>query len=93
VLFLMPESTEFRSWYPPPTQEQLSAYLASLRREYGTPLMDARGWVPNDEFWDGHHMLREGAAAFTQRFAAEVVSPLVEDHGGTIAGSRPAPNE
>jgi hypothetical protein len=86
VLFLMPESSEFRSWYPPVARERLSAYLASLRRDYDTPLIDARDWIPDDDFWDGHHLLRNGAAAFTQRFAAEVLSPLIEEQRGSIAG-------
>ena len=36
-------------------------------------LIDARGWLPDDAFTDGHHPLRRGAAAFstllTQRVA------------------------
>jgi hypothetical protein len=79
VLFLMPESTEFRGWYPPPARERLSTYLASLRREYAVSLVDARGWLPDEDFWDGHHLLRDGAATFTRRFATEVVVPLIEE--------------
>jgi hypothetical protein len=78
VLFLMPEASDFRGWYSPPARERLCAYLASLRRDYGTPLIDARGWIPDDDFWDGHHLLRDGAAVFTRRFAAEVLSPLLD---------------
>jgi hypothetical protein len=89
VLFLMPESSEFRSWYPPPARERLSAYLASLRRDYGTPLIDARSWIPDDDFWDGHHLLRGGAAAFTQRFAAEVLSARIEKQRGNTSGDGP----
>jgi hypothetical protein len=70
VLFLMPESSEFRGWYPPPAREHLSEYLDSLRRDYVTPLIDARDWVADGEFWDGHHLLRGGAEVFTRRFAA-----------------------
>jgi hypothetical protein len=93
VLFLMPEASEFRGWYPPVAQERLSAYLASLRRDYGTPVIDARGWIADDQFWDGHHLLRDGAASFTERFAAEILSPLIEEPRGRIAGSRPAATE
>jgi hypothetical protein len=76
VLFLMPEASEFRGWYAPATEHQLSEYLASLRREYGTPLIDARRWMADDDFWDSHHLLRGGAAAFTRRFAAEGLQGL-----------------
>lgn len=77
VLFLMPEASEFRSWYPPPARARLAAYLAALQREYGTPVIDARHWIPDRDFWDSHHLLRPGAAAFTQRFGAEVIRPLL----------------
>jgi hypothetical protein len=73
VLFLMPEASEFRGWYPPTAEVRLSEYLAGLRREYDTPLIDARRWMPDDDFWDSHHLLRGGAAAFTRRFDTEAL--------------------
>lgn len=72
VLFLMPESSEFRGWYSTLALHRLSDFLAALRRDYGTPLLDARHWIGDGEFSDGHHLLRRGAAAFTVWFAAEV---------------------
>jgi hypothetical protein len=73
VLFLMPEASEFRAWYPPATLEQLSAYLAALQQEYGIPLIDARRWVADADFYDGHHLLLDGATVFTRRFGTEVL--------------------
>jgi hypothetical protein len=73
VLFLMPEAREFRSWYPSSTQERLSDYLAALQQEYGHPLIDARCWVPDSDFCDGHHVLRHGAAKFTLRFGKQLL--------------------
>jgi hypothetical protein len=75
MLFLMPEASEFRAWYPPAAVTQLSAYLAALQREYGIPLIDARGWIADEDFYDGHHLLLHGATAFTHRFGAEVFQP------------------
>ncbi len=74
VLFLMPEASEFRDWYPPAAERRLSDYLDCLRRDYGTAIIDARGWIADDDFWDSHHLLRGGAVAFTERFGAEVLS-------------------
>jgi hypothetical protein len=74
VLFLMPEASEFRSWYTPAALERLSAYLASLQQDYGLPLIDARRWISDDDFWDGHHLLRHGAATFTERFGSRILS-------------------
>jgi hypothetical protein len=72
VLFIMPEASEFRSWYAPSAQERLTAYLATLQKEYGLPLIDARHWVADGDFCDGHHLLRNGAATFTQRFGRQL---------------------
>jgi hypothetical protein len=76
VLFLMPESSEFRGWYPLEARRQLSNYLAALGGDYSAPLIDARRWIEDSDFSDGHHLLSRGAAVFTQRFANEVCSFL-----------------
>lgn len=88
VLFLMPEAREFRGWYPPEALRRLSDYLAALRDEYGAPVIDARSWIDESEFSDGHHLLSRGAAAFTRRFAAEVQSTLNQE---TVACQRRTP--
>jgi hypothetical protein len=75
TVLLMPESSEFRSWYAHGAEGQLSRYLDELRRD-GTPVVDARGWVSDNGFRDGHHLLPVGADAFTERFGREVL-PLL----------------
>jgi hypothetical protein len=40
------------------------------------PLLDGRTWLTEDDFWDGHHLLPRGAAAFTARFERELTAPL-----------------
>jgi hypothetical protein len=67
TLVLMPESEEFRSWYPQATTEKLQAYLRSL----AVPVVDGRDWLKADAFTDGHHMLVVGAEAFTKRLIQE----------------------
>ena len=74
VLFLMPESDEFRAWYSPEAHRSLSSYVSDLQTEYKLPAIDARDWFDKSEFSDGHHLLKRSAVAFTQRFAREVVS-------------------
>lgn len=88
VLFLMPESSEFRSWYPPEALCQLSDYLERLRRDYDAPVIDARCWLANWFFSDGHHLLRRGAELFTRRFSGEVLSVLDR---ATLASRRRTP--
>jgi hypothetical protein len=71
LLILMPESPAFRAVYPPGAIHQLADYLGRLHREYAVPVLDARTWVGEDGFWDGHHLLPAGAAEFSRRLGRE----------------------
>jgi hypothetical protein len=71
LLVLMPESPAFRDLYPPAALRTLAAYLDGLTGEYAVPLLDARTWVGEDGFWDGHHLLPAGAVAFSHRLGRE----------------------
>ncbi len=81
VLLLTPESSEFRSWYPPAARAEVEHYCAWLSQEYDVPLIDARDWLPDEAFTDGHHATPEGAILFTQRLGQRVLQPLVEGTG------------
>lgn len=78
VLLLMPEGSEFQSWYAPWALPQIDAYCRGLSRDFGVPLVDARHWLPDNLFTDSHHPLRPGAMLFTERLAREVLGPLVQ---------------
>ena len=83
AFFVMPESREFRSWYPPGVRDQVTAYLAGLATEAGVMLFDAHDWYDDETmFADGHHMMRHGAEAFSPRFGRECVGPW-------LAGAKP----
>jgi hypothetical protein len=76
ALFVMPEAKGFQAFYAPgnsPTS--MGSWSAGLRE--GVPLINARDWVPDDGFVDGHHLLADGAALFTDRFGREAVQPLL----------------
>jgi hypothetical protein len=73
ILLLMPEEAQFQSWYPAEARALIDAYLADLSKQYQAPLVDARCWVGDTSFADGHHLLPEPAAEFTRRFADEVM--------------------
>lgn len=81
-LVLMPESTPFRALHTPPGPQRLNAVLTELCAEFGCPLIDAREWLPDDRFADGHHLLRAGARPFTERLTAEALVPLLHGRGG-----------
>jgi hypothetical protein len=72
VLVLPPESSTFRGWYAPGALEPLDRLVADLHRAYGVPVVDATGWLPDEDFADGHHPLAGGAEAFTARLIEEV---------------------
>jgi hypothetical protein len=73
-LLLMPEGTAFHSWYGPGANERLAAFLATLP----VPVTDARRWMPDDAFADGHHLLPHAATIFSERLASEVLYPQLE---------------
>lgn len=74
-LVLMPESVGFRALTPPAADGRLDAVLQQLTMQYGCSLIDARDWLPDAAFTDGHHMLRPGAEAFSDRLTDAVVRP------------------
>jgi hypothetical protein len=99
VFVVMPEATEFRSAYPPGSREPIDAYLTSLSRNCQVPLIDARDWIDDRDFFDTQHLLAEGGRRFTERLGREVLEPMLagcpviaQDADGTsvrvLAGKR-----
>jgi hypothetical protein len=80
ALLLMPEGTEFRSWYPPQVEAQMYAFLDGMCREDGVALIDARRWLDDGAFSDSHHLRRAGATEFSAR-VGRAIAPFV--HGPT----------
>jgi hypothetical protein len=78
ALFLMPEGSEFRSWYSPATTASFNKYLAEVSRRYHVPVINARQWIADTDFMDSHHLLPHGAEVFTRRFGREAIQPLLE---------------
>jgi hypothetical protein len=78
-MYMMPEGSEFRGWYPPAVRRQVSEYLGRLRREYAFDLRDLTGSMPDESFADSHHLLPEVVARFSTRFALEVMAPASPD--------------
>jgi hypothetical protein len=82
TVVILPEGQPFRRLYPPEALRKVRAYLDRVARECGVAVVDARGWVGDDGFMDGHHLLPEGAQVFSRRLGTEVLQPL-------LAGSPP----
>lgn len=75
AVVVLPEGDAFRALYPPEALRTVDAYLDRLAAE--VPVIDARRWVGDDGFADGHHLLPDGASAFTARLARDALSPLL----------------
>ncbi len=88
ALVLLPEATDFRNLYPSPAWTQIEAFLRRLGREFSVPIIDARRWVADEDFSDGHHLLPEGANVFTERLSRQVLMPFLEGTGNTDYQSR-----
>jgi hypothetical protein len=75
VFVLMPEGESFRSLYPPGTIDRVKTALLHL----GQPIIDAREWLSEEDFYDGHHPFRTGAERFTERLVHETQPLLPRD--------------
>ena len=73
TLYVMPEGSEFRSWYTPAARARVNSYLESLKGEFALDLIDAREWSQDDEFIDSHHLLPRGALEFSRRFQQRIL--------------------
>jgi hypothetical protein len=78
ALLLMPESSEFRALYPPAMRQGTDEFLHELCVRWDLRLVDAREWLPDEAFWDSHHLLPRGAEAFTDRFQSESLRKLTD---------------
>jgi hypothetical protein len=75
VLVLMPESSVFRSWYHPTCMAAMHQMLDLLHADWEVPVIDAREWLDDSDFTDGHHPEESGARRFTTRLLAELQLP------------------
>jgi hypothetical protein len=78
LLLLMPESSDCHTWFSPAARAEIEGFLQHLSQEYDAPLVDARAWLPDEDFADPAHLIVAGATAFTQRFGREVLAPLLK---------------
>jgi hypothetical protein len=82
LVYLMPEASAVRDWYTKESEAILEGYLCGLHQEFGVRVIDARDWLPDEAFADGHHLLPSGAAEFSARFILELKNAEnTEEHG------------
>jgi hypothetical protein len=72
VLYLGPEHSRLRAAMTPELAADVERMLGEARR-LGARVCDARAWLADEAFHDGHHPDTDGASALSERFAAEVL--------------------
>ncbi len=82
-LIYMPEAGSFRALMTPAAVRESETFLARIRSELAVPLIDARGWVPDDDLPDGFHLTQAGAAEFTKRLMPAVRATFPELQRGS----------
>lgn len=71
----MPEAPTFRRLYPDGLSDRIAKSLEIVANANGAGFSDARHWLAEDDFYDGHHLFRVGAEGFTRRLTAEAIRP------------------
>lgn len=74
LIVIMPEGRELQAVYPPGQWELYMAFVGEVARELRAEVVNARDWMPEESFADGHHLLPEAATAFSRRFGAEAMT-------------------
>jgi hypothetical protein len=74
----LPESSEFRSWYPAKAEQMASEYLRSLSEELHVPVINARTWLDDGCFADGFHLSKIGGIDFSRKLAPAVKEAFPE---------------
>ncbi len=77
VLVIPPEHSRIRAIYSAATRRTIDELCAKLRAETGVAIVDTWAWMDDVVFYDGEHLLPEGAKIFTERLGREVLTPLV----------------
>ena len=77
-LVLYPESSVYRSWYTTESWQRMDSELNRLASLYPVSIVDARTWLADDDFFDGHHLLEPGAQRFSKKLWREVIVPQLQ---------------
>lgn len=82
AFFIPPISPAFRAKFAPGVLARAEAYLLTLSTELGVPVFPAMVDMNEDEFMDGHHMLKHGAQRYSRWVARTQIKPWLANLGG-----------
>ncbi|HWB11513.1 MAG TPA: hypothetical protein VG826_19945 [Pirellulales bacterium] len=80
ALLLMPEAEELRDEAVVAAQPEVERYVGELAREYGAEVFDASRWCDNSDFFDGQHLLPDGAVRLSERLGRRVLDNWIASH-------------
>lgn len=89
ALVLMPEGAEFASWYSPAARRKVDQFIEQTAHDYHVPVIDARRWMDETQFFDSHHLLAMAARSFSRRLAGDAAR-VVERGDVATAGMNAA---
>lgn len=69
AIVLMPESSQYRAWYGETGFRAVGEQASELGEQFGVPVVDARDWVADESIADGHHLIADGAEAYSRRLS------------------------
>lgn len=75
ILVGVPVTAMHREIYTPEVEQAFLGYIATMQQRHGGQFVDLRSGVPDQLFWDNHHLLPEGCQFFSKKLASEVVAP------------------
>ncbi len=85
ALVLMPEGKKFASWYSPAARRKVDEFIQQTSHDYRVPVIDARRWMRESQFFDSHHLLSSAAGEFSKRLAGDTAR-IVERSDVATAG-------
>jgi hypothetical protein len=68
AVVITPENKDFLAFYGPGVEQRTADLLGELCRRHGARLLDARRWIADHRFLDGHHLNARGSQEFTRQF-------------------------
>ncbi|MBL8792300.1 MAG: hypothetical protein JNM56_00190 [Planctomycetia bacterium] len=76
LLVGVPLTSPHRALYRPEVESAFLAFMDCLTREHGCRFVDYRASMPDDFFYDNHHLYPEGCDAFSRKLATETLRDL-----------------
>ena len=81
AFYWIPEGPIYRSWYSPRSREAVEAYGKRLGTELGVTVFPAPLHLEEPDFADSFHLLRHGAAKYSNWLAVHHLTPWLKANG------------